>query len=164
MHEKDRKYNGWSNYETWNFKLWLDNDEFSYNRARELVKASNKDAGALASDLRELATEEAPELETSFYSDVMMASVREVNYHEVAKHLLEEQQPPPLRDNRSGITKGEEMKLTKEDKRLLIKALSNLEQSVYNWSDEYVDNINKEYKSNILDAIDKLETKIINNK
>ena len=90
MHEKNRKYNGWSNYETWNFKLWLDNDEFSYNRARELVKASNKDAGALASDLRELATEEAPELETSFYSDVMMASVREVNYHEVAKHLLEE--------------------------------------------------------------------------
>tara|TARA_B110000858_G_scaffold74754_1_gene86838 strand:+ start:311 stop:544 length:234 start_codon:yes stop_codon:yes gene_type:complete len=64
----------------------------------------------------------------------------------------------------AGITKGEEMKLTKEDKRLLIKALSNLEQSVYNWSDEYVDNINKEYKSNILDAIDKLETKIINNK
>ena len=56
------------------------------------------------------------------------------------------------------------MKLTKEDKRLLIKALSNLEQSVYNWSDEYVDTINKEYKSNILDAIDKLETKIINNK
>jgi hypothetical protein len=29
MHEKDRKYNGWSNYETWNFKLWLDNDEES---------------------------------------------------------------------------------------------------------------------------------------
>ena len=90
MHEKDRKYNGWSNYETWNFKLWLDNDEFSYNRARELVKASNKDAGALASDLRELATEQAPELETSFYSYVMMASVREVDYYEVAKSLLED--------------------------------------------------------------------------
>ena len=27
MHEKDRTYNGWSNYETWNFKLWLDNDK-----------------------------------------------------------------------------------------------------------------------------------------
>ena len=90
MHEKDRKYNGWSNYETWNFKLWLDNDEFSYNRARELAKASNKNPGALASDLRELATEEAPELKTSFYSDVMMASVREVDYYEVAKSLLED--------------------------------------------------------------------------
>ena len=90
MHEKDRKYNGWSNYETWNFKLWLDNDKFSYNRARELAKASNKNAGALASDLRELATEEAPELKTSFYSDIMMASVREVDYYEVAKSLLED--------------------------------------------------------------------------
>ena len=56
------------------------------------------------------------------------------------------------------------MKLTKEDKKLLIRALDNFEQSIYNWSDEYVDTINKEYKSNILDAIDKLETKIINNK
>jgi len=58
----------------------------------------------------------------------------------------------------------ETMRLTKEDKKLLIKALDNLEQSAYNWSDEYLDNINKEYKGNILDAIDKVATKIINNK
>ena len=25
------KYNGWSNYETWNFKLWLDNDQDVHN-------------------------------------------------------------------------------------------------------------------------------------
>ena len=86
----DNKYNGWANYETWNFKLWLDNDEASYKGIQELVKACNKDAGALASDLRELATEEAPEIEASFYSDVMMASVREVDYYEVAKSLLED--------------------------------------------------------------------------
>mgnify|MGYP005990885079 CR=1 FL=1 len=90
MHEKDRSYNGWSNYETWNFKLWLDNDEFSYKRTQELVKASNKDAGELASNLRDLAMDEAPEIQASFYSDVMMASVREVNYYEVAQSLLEE--------------------------------------------------------------------------
>ena len=167
MHEKNREYNGYSNYETWNFMLWAGNDEPLYKLVQKAVKRCKElggDISDLANDLNDITHEEAPELKTSFYSDVMMASVREVNYHEVAKHLLEEQQPPPLRDNRSGITKGEEMKLTKEDKRLLIKALSNLEQSVYNWSDEYVDTINKEYKSNILDAIDKLETKIINNK
>ena len=90
MHEKDRSYNGWSNYETWNFKLWLDNDEFSYKRTQELVKANNKDAGELASNLRDLAMDEAPEIQASFYSDVMMASVREVNYYEVAQSLLEE--------------------------------------------------------------------------
>jgi hypothetical protein len=34
----DNTYNGWANYETWNFKLWLDNDEASYKRIQELVK------------------------------------------------------------------------------------------------------------------------------
>jgi hypothetical protein len=104
MHEKDRKYNGWSNYETWNFKLWLDNDEESYKRTQRLVKEvlntrgvticskSKTDlaVGLLSHSLRELAHNEAPEIQASFYSDVMMASVREVNYHEVAEHLLEE--------------------------------------------------------------------------
>ena len=92
MHEKDRKYNGWSNYETWNFKLWLDNDEDTYNKIQNLVKdpVLSQDAQCLANALRYLATEEAPEIEASFYSDVMMASVREVDYYEVAKSLLED--------------------------------------------------------------------------
>jgi hypothetical protein len=25
--EKDARYNGWTNYETWAVKLWIDNDE-----------------------------------------------------------------------------------------------------------------------------------------
>jgi hypothetical protein len=25
----DNKYNGWANYETWNFKLWLDNEQIN---------------------------------------------------------------------------------------------------------------------------------------
>ena len=33
------KYNGWWNYETWNLKLWLDNDEVTYNMVQEKAKA-----------------------------------------------------------------------------------------------------------------------------
>ena len=33
------KYNGWYNYETWNLKLWLDNDEGTYNMVQEKAKA-----------------------------------------------------------------------------------------------------------------------------
>ena len=93
MHEKNREYNGYSNYETWNFMLWASNDEPLYKLVQKAVKRCKElggDISDLANDLNDITHEEAPELKTSFYSDVMMASVREVNYHEVAKHLLEE--------------------------------------------------------------------------
>ena len=31
----DQTYNGWTNYETWNVALWIQNDEFMYDMARE---------------------------------------------------------------------------------------------------------------------------------
>jgi hypothetical protein len=31
----DTFYNGWTNYETWNVALWIQNDEGLYNLARE---------------------------------------------------------------------------------------------------------------------------------
>ena len=93
MHEKNREYNGYSNYETWNFMLWAGNDQPLYKLVQEAVKRCKElggDISDLANDLNDITHEEAPELKTSFYSDIMMASVREVNYHEVAEHLLEE--------------------------------------------------------------------------
>jgi hypothetical protein len=33
----DQKYNGWSNYPSWNVKLWLDNDEFHYRSLAEVI-------------------------------------------------------------------------------------------------------------------------------
>ena len=94
MHEKNREYNGYSNYETWNFMLWANNDEPTYNKIQALVKDAVTIHGVatvsgLADDLRELAHNEAPELKTNFYSEVMNASIREVDYYQVAEHLLE---------------------------------------------------------------------------
>ena len=31
---KAMSYNGWTNYETWNVALWIDNDETSYEYAK----------------------------------------------------------------------------------------------------------------------------------
>jgi len=31
-------YNGWTNYETWNVSLWIQNDEFLYNTAKACVE------------------------------------------------------------------------------------------------------------------------------
>jgi len=33
----DTRYNGWTNYETWNTNLWIDNDEGSHDEARRIV-------------------------------------------------------------------------------------------------------------------------------
>ena len=103
------EYNGWYNYETWNLKLWLDNDEGTYNMVQEKAKALIKkyegdhieDAATelekfskvdsdLADWLKEYTLENMPELKASFYSDVLSASIREVNFHEIAKHICDD--------------------------------------------------------------------------
>lgn len=33
--------NGWTNYETWNIALWIQNDEFLYNEARKSYSYKN---------------------------------------------------------------------------------------------------------------------------
>ena len=103
------KYNGWWNYETWNLKLWLDNDEGTYNMVQEKAKALikkhegvfiedaatelekfNKAEFALADWLKEYTRENMPELKASFYSDVLSASIREVNFQEIATHICDD--------------------------------------------------------------------------
>ena len=52
-------------------------------------------------------------------------------------------------------------KLTQEDKKILLKALSVLEVTIENWSNDYLDEVNKEYKNgSIIKAIDKVSMKI----
>ena len=84
-----QKYNGWTNYETWNYKLWLDNNQETYDAVRTLAKKHN-DAFDLSIELSKVAHDNAPLLEASFYSDVLNASIREVNFFEIAESYLEE--------------------------------------------------------------------------
>ena len=52
----DTTYNGWTNYETWNVALWMDNDYESYQLARrcktyqEYRKAKNLQGEPLTGD------------------------------------------------------------------------------------------------------------------
>lgn len=99
-------YNGWTNYETWAVALWQNNDQGSYEYAREQAREAIKEATddpsdlftiteqaahALAELLKDNYAEASPlETEASVYNDLLRAALSEVNWHEIAVNLIEE--------------------------------------------------------------------------
>ena len=69
------KYNGWTNYETWNFKLWLDNDETVHNYIIDeikKIKAIGYDAEAyeVSNFLRSYIDDNMPAAELNLHLEV----------------------------------------------------------------------------------------------
>lgn len=96
-------YNGWANYETWAVKLWIDNDEGSYNYWRDQAREEAEYAEAtgyldrqtvarfaLADSLKSHHEEFAGEQATGVYSDLLSAALSDVNWAEIAESLLED--------------------------------------------------------------------------
>ena len=91
----DQTYNGWTNWETWNFKLWIDNDEHTYNAMIELAEDVNgrdnaksdfsKELEAWADDMRN-----EVKIEAGFFADVCNAAIKEINFYEIAESYLSE--------------------------------------------------------------------------
>ena len=104
------KYNGWSNYETWNFKLWLDNDQDVHNYIIDEIKkirAIGYDAETyeVSNFLRSYIDDNMPNLNVStrsqskygsmcdkqgFYLDILNTALRCINTYEVAESYLED--------------------------------------------------------------------------
>ena len=105
------KYNGWSNYETWNFKLWLDNDQDLHNyiigEIKKIKAFPNKDNKAyeVSNFLRSYIEDNMPNLNVStrsqsvhgsmsdkngFYNDILNAALRDINTYEIAESYLED--------------------------------------------------------------------------
>lgn len=103
METETKKYNGWTNYETWNVKLWMDNDEGSYHYwqgvTQEIID-NNKDDEELDKDkaIRELADrlqadhEENTPTVTGVYADLLNAALSEVDWYEIAESLIDDYQ------------------------------------------------------------------------
>ena len=87
------KYNGWTNYETWNCKLWLDNDQTPNEMISEhiafLRENDNKKSDIIYKTSQfikdQLVEPYQPTLKPSMYSDMLSASLREINYYEIAE-------------------------------------------------------------------------------
>jgi hypothetical protein len=91
-------YNGWTNYETWNVALWMDNDAGSYEQARDDARQALEDADndaddakqALAGTLQSQHEEALPDLGASVWADLLGSALSDVNWHEIAGNLVDE--------------------------------------------------------------------------
>lgn len=105
----EKTYNGWTNWETWNVKLWMDNDEGSQNYWQEQTESAweRAQAGgggtraenaklALAKQLEQEYDDQSQELletskaQASVWSDLLGAALSEVNWIEIADSFLAE--------------------------------------------------------------------------
>lgn len=114
----DTRYNGWTNYETWNVKLWLDNEEGDYRYWKDAAETAYREAlddeaedsetptaeetqdaideavGNLADQLKteldqEMEERGVPAL-SGFYADLLNAALSEVDWHEIAASMIED--------------------------------------------------------------------------
>jgi hypothetical protein len=102
MNTTDKTYNGWTNYETWAVKLWLDNDEGSQELQRGLLdqaKATPKVnvwtiqetvKFTLADLLKDTIDEMRDDLNmgASMFTDLLGAALSEVNWNEIAENII----------------------------------------------------------------------------
>ena len=101
----EQGYNGWSNYETWAVKLWIDNDQGSAMYARNLVEDARVEASGghhvwtveqharftLADSVRDwVCVEMRPEADASMFEDLLSAALDRVDWQEIADNLLSE--------------------------------------------------------------------------
>lgn len=113
----EKTYNGWTNYETWNLALWIDNEQGSQEYWRERAAECFKDArgmaditgddrerdarAALAEELKSQTEENVPEIGNSFYADVLNAAISEVNWYEIAGNWIDEVKDEILEEEKS---------------------------------------------------------------
>ena len=96
-----KTYNGWTNYETWAAALWMDNEEgsqrywaeraqetFDSTRSNTVFTRREQSTLNLAAMLKDEHEEAAPELGASIWSDLLSAAMSEINWHEIAEHLI----------------------------------------------------------------------------
>ncbi len=105
-----KEYNGWTNYETWVVKLWIDNEEGSqrywqtqaeqafaeaedspsaYARfvGKEIFSREERAVLALEKVLQSEHEQALPDLQ-DFTADLLNAAMSEVNWHEIAESLV----------------------------------------------------------------------------
>ena len=77
------KYNGWTNYATWNASLWMDTDYY-LDAAKE-----SESIGALADYIKDDIEETMPDV-TGMWSDLQQSAFDSINWFEIAEHIYDD--------------------------------------------------------------------------
>jgi hypothetical protein len=90
----EKGYHGWTNYATYCIYLWLTNEDESYKywtrRAQELLDDEQEHpAEHLRDALQDQISAKMPKLE-GMWSDLLIHTLGEVNWQEIAEALLED--------------------------------------------------------------------------
>ncbi len=91
----DNRYSGWTNYETWNCALWIDNDqvsqEFLIEQAREILSDCEFDKDEARADLvdaiESFVDEQRPDV-SGMFADLLSAAIGAIEWRELADHYL----------------------------------------------------------------------------
>lgn len=99
-------YNGFANYQTWAYRLWMMNEQESYETALSMARAAIANASyerdtdewsdeqaaqfELEDMLKQQCEENMPELEACVWSDLLRSAVDDINWGEIAKGLIED--------------------------------------------------------------------------
>lgn len=83
-------YNGWPNYETWDVKLWIDNDRQLYQETQELVMEAEGRAGAVDALMELLVALNPLAEDANTFSDLMTHALGQVDWFRIADSIAEE--------------------------------------------------------------------------
>ena len=82
---EDKKYKGWTNYETWLVNLWLSNDQ--YDELMIDMAKHSKGVYSLMEKIKDLIEELNPLKDNAdVFSDLLNDAISECNFYEIAEH------------------------------------------------------------------------------
>lgn len=83
-------YNGYTNYQTWNIALWIDNDQGLHEMCKDMERLD--DVRALATWLKEYFIDEINPLadQANTYADLLGHALASVDWYEVAEAVTAE--------------------------------------------------------------------------
>ena len=88
------EYNGWSNYPTWNTKLWLDNEQWLQEECQTIAARNSESAigtgEAICVMLEELMP---PAPETGMQADIWQWAWGQVDWREIGQAFIDDLEP-----------------------------------------------------------------------